>query len=141
MTLVRRSQRVPCDSQTTVFLGDTMGELPVFFAAADAAFIGGSLVPTGGHNLLEAAAAGIPVAVGPHHFNFATITALLCEAGGAVEVPDGEALAALLIRWLGDADERARVGAAGRRVMDANRGALQRLKGILDEALLGREQG
>jgi 3-deoxy-D-manno-octulosonic-acid transferase len=135
LALARRSRQDPCDADTAVFLGDTMGELPVFLAAADAAFIGGSLVPTGGHNLLEAAAAGTPVVVGPHHFNFATITALLCDAGGALEVADADALAEVLIRWLGDAEERASVGARARRVVDANRGALDRLTARVDDVL------
>ncbi|WP_296808204.1 lipid IV(A) 3-deoxy-D-manno-octulosonic acid transferase [Thiocapsa sp.] len=135
MALARRSRQEPCTPSTAVFLGDTMGELPVFLAAADAAFIGGSLVPTGGHNLLEAAAAGVPVAIGPHHFNFAAITQLLCAEEGAVEVADTEALAHLMISWLSDATERARIGENGRRVVEANRGALDRLMTLIEARL------
>jgi 3-deoxy-D-manno-octulosonic-acid transferase len=140
LTLARRSRQEPCTQSTAVFLGDTMGELPVFLAAADAAFIGGSLVPTGGHNLLEAAAAGVPVAIGPHHFNFAAITELLCIEGGAVEIADTEALARLMISWLSDATERARVGENGRRIVEANRGALDRLM-IAIEGRLPKTRG
>ncbi|UHD18520.1 lipid IV(A) 3-deoxy-D-manno-octulosonic acid transferase [Thiocapsa bogorovii] len=135
LTLARRSRQEPCTPSTAVFLGDTMGELPVFLAAADAAFMGGSLVPTGGHNLLEASAAGVPVAIGPHHFNFAAITQLLCTEEGAVEIADSEALARLMIAWLSDATERARIGENGRRVVEANRGALDRLMAVIEARL------
>ena len=135
LTLARRSRPEPCTPSTAVFLGDTMGELPVFLAAADAAFMGGSLVPTGGHNLLEAAASGVPVAIGPHHFNFAAMTELLCTEEGAMEVADTEALARLMISWLSDATERARIGENGRRIVEANRGALDRLMTLIEARL------
>lgn len=135
LTLARRSLPEPCTPSTAVFLGDTMGELPVFLAAADAAFMGGSLVPKGGHNLLEAAASGVPVAIGPHHFNFATMTELLCTEEGAMEVADTEALARLMISWLSDATERARIGENGRRIVEANRGALDRLMTLIEARL------
>ena len=109
-----------------------MGELPVLIAAADAAFIGGSLVPVGGHNLLEAAAAGVPVAIGPHAFNFAQITELLVREGAAVQVADANALASLILDWLGDAAARARMGENGRRVVAQNRGALGRLIALME---------
>ncbi len=135
--LVRRSAGAHCTPETAVFLGDTMGELPVFLAAADAAFVGGSLVPTGGHNLLEAAAVGVPVATGPQMFNFAAIAALLVSEGAAVQVADARELAELMTRWLGDAALRARIGENGRRVVERNRGALGRLIGLIEERLTG----
>ncbi len=140
LPLARRSLQEPCLESTAVFLGDTMGELPVFLAAADAAFIGGSLVPSGGHNLLEAAAVGVPVAVGPHYFNFAAITDLLCNQGGAATVADAEQLTSILIAWLSDATERARIGENGRRVVEENRGALARLTQLLDACLPANPQ-
>lgn len=124
---VRRSSGRSCGSEDAVFLGDTMGELPALIAAADAAFIGGSLVPVGGHNLLEAAAAGVPVAVGPHAFNFAQITELLVQEGAAVQVANADALTNLMVDWLDDAATRARIGENGQRVVASNRGALGRL--------------
>lgn len=130
--LARRSTGGPCGEKVSVFLGDTMGELPAFLAAGDAAFIGGSLVPTGGHNLLEAAAVGVPVAVGPHVFNFAQITELMVREGAAVQVADALSLAQCMGEWLGDAAKRASVGERGRQVIEANRGALQRLLDLLD---------
>jgi 3-deoxy-D-manno-octulosonic-acid transferase len=129
----RRSASNPCGEQVSVLLGDTMGELPAFLAAGDAAFIGGSLVPTGGHNLLEAAAAGVPVAVGPHVFNFAHITELMLREGAAVQVADAHALAQCMKEWLGDAAARARIGERGRRAVEANQGALTRLLDLLEE--------
>lgn len=134
---VRRSARAACGAETAVFLGDTMGELPVFLAAADAAFIGGSLVPTGGHNPLEAAVAGVPVATGPHVFNFAEIVALLVAEEAAVQVADWRALARLMSGWLADAALRARIGENGRQVVARNRGALGRLIALIEERLGG----
>jgi 3-deoxy-D-manno-octulosonic-acid transferase len=133
--MVRRSSGAPCGREVNVLLGDTMGELVTFMGAADAAFIGGSLVPVGGHNMLEAAAQGVPVVFGPHLFNFAAVSRLLLAQGAAVQVADAAALAALLADWLTDAAARARVGQAGRRVVAENRGALSALVGLV-EALL-----
>jgi 3-deoxy-D-manno-octulosonic-acid transferase len=130
--LARRSAEACCSNEISVFLGDTMGELPAFLAAADAAFIGGSLVQVGGHNLLEAAAVGVPVALGPHVFNFAQITELMVREGAAVQVADAHALAGCMLEWLGDAAVRARVGERGRRVVEENQGALSRLLDLLD---------
>ena len=112
-----------------------MGELPVFLAAADAAFMGGSLVPVGGHNLLEAAAVGVPVAIGPQTFNFSQITELMVREGAAVQVPDADALGHCMSDWLSDAAARARIGENGRRVVEQNRGTLQRLIELIDEHL------
>lgn len=135
--LVRRSAGAPCAGATAVFLGDTMGELQIFLAAADAAFVGGSLVPVGGHNLLEASAVGVPVATGPHVFNFAAIAELLIGAGAAVQVPDAAGLADLMSRWLVDAPLRARIGERGREVVARNRGALGRLIAAIEAHLGG----
>ncbi len=129
---VRRSSGRSCGTEDAVFLGDTMGELPALIAAADAAFIGGSLVPVGGHNLLEAAAAGVPVAIGPHAFNFAQITELLVQEGAAVQVANADALANLMVDWLDDAATRARIGENGQRVVASNRGALGRLIALIE---------
>jgi len=126
LAMVRRTERVPVKADTAVFLGDTMGELPVFFGAADVAFVGGSLADIGGHNVLEPAAFGVPVLFGPHMHNFAAISTMLLEAEAAVQVRDAAALGDVVARLLGDASERARLGENGRRVVEANRGALER---------------
>ena len=133
--LVRRSQGRPCDAGTQLFLGDSMGELPMFFTAADLAFMGGSLVPHGGHNPLEPAASGVPVITGPHMFNFSAITEMLLAADAAVQVASATELAETVIAWLGDASLRARIGENGRRVVEQNRGALDRLVGLIGEMI------
>ena len=121
----RRSGHWATDSQ--VFLLDSMGELPVFIGAADVAFIGGSLVPVGGHNMLEAAAQGVPVLFGPHVFNFSAVSRLLLEAQAAHEVDDAQHLAQQVTRLLGDASVRSTMGENGRKVVEQNRGAIERL--------------
>jgi len=135
LRMVRRSEAKPCPPEAQLFLGDSMGELPLFLAAADAAFVGGSLVRRGGHNVLEPAALGLPVAFGPHMFNFAAIAALLLEQQGARQVRNGEELGALMGEWLGDAHLRTRIGENGRRVVEQNRGAADRLYRLLEDAL------
>lgn len=133
--LERRSDHGTCPPEVSVYLGDSMGELPVFLAAADAAFIGGSLVPRGGQNPLESAAAGVPVATGPHTFNFAAIVDMLAAEDGAAVIEDADALGRLMADWLADADLRTRIGENARRVVEANRGALARLLELIDGLL------
>lgn len=129
---ITRSGGQPVTPRTRVFLGDTMGELPGFYAAADVAFVGGSLVRIGGHNLLEPAALGLPVITGPHNENASDIAELLARAGAAVAVDGPEALAAETARLLGDPNERRRRGDAGRAVIAGNRGALERLLRLVE---------
>jgi 3-deoxy-D-manno-octulosonic-acid transferase len=122
----RRS--VPADFQpgTEVLLGDTMGELMLFYAACDVAFVGGSLIPRGGHNPLEPAMLGKPVLMGTHVFNFQVICDELCREG-ALELLAPENLLARLQVLLGDKALREQMGVAGKSVVDRNRGALQRM--------------
>jgi 3-deoxy-D-manno-octulosonic-acid transferase len=135
LPLVRRTERATVGPDTAVFLGDTMGELSMFFGAADAAFVGGSLVDIGGHNVLEPAALGLPVAFGPHMHNFAAIAGMLLDAEAALQVRNAAALAQLMTRWLGDASLRTRLGENGRKVVESNRGALDRTLEMVDELL------
>lgn len=121
---VRRSSGQPVAGDTQVLLGDTMGELLFLYALADVAFVGGSLVPSGGHNLLEPAALGLPVLSGPHLFNFLEIAAQLREAGALVEVAGSEVLAGLLCRIFSAPALCQSMGCAGFDVLQANRGAL-----------------
>lgn len=129
---VRRSEGRPCAPDTAVFLGDSMGELLLFYAAADLAFVGGSLVPIGGHNVLEPAALRVPALTGPHYFNFAEITRSLLTAGGVREVAGAEALGEAVCDWLAEPAARARAGAAAYAVIEANRGALARLLELVE---------
>ncbi|TDB02227.1 lipid IV(A) 3-deoxy-D-manno-octulosonic acid transferase [Halomonas marinisediminis] len=127
----RRSRGEWPGQATSVYLADTMGELTVLYGAADLAFVGGSLVPVGGHNLLEPAALGIPVLTGPELANFMDVAEALRGADALVETPDEEALAEALIALFADPAERRRLGEAGRDVVTANRGALAKtLKGL-----------
>ncbi len=125
--VARRSEQGGYDAETQVYLGDTMGELPILLGSSDVAFIGGSLVKTGGHNVLEASAQGVAVCFGPHVFNFAAISQLLMAEGAAVQVAGEVELADLVLSWFDDASKRAEVGENGRRVVMKNRGALERL--------------
>ena len=124
---VRRSSGEAVHAGTRVLLGDTMGELLFLYALADIAFVGGSLVPTGGHNPLEPAALALPVIMGPHVFNFLEISAMLREAGALQQVDDAEGLAEAVRRLVELPQDAQRMGEAGRAVMQANQGALQRL--------------
>ena len=118
-----------------IYLADTMGELMMLYAAADVAFVGGSLVPIGGHNLLEPAALGRPVQFGPHMFSSIEAAERLSETGGGVQVRDAEELADSTVELLLDPDRRDRMGRAARETVTANRGALDRLLGALQAYL------
>ncbi|PNB51287.1 3-deoxy-D-manno-octulosonic acid transferase [Pseudomonas sp. GW456-12-10-14-LB2] len=124
---VRRSTGASVDAATSVLLGDTMGELLFLYALADSAFVGGSLVPNGGHNLLEPAALAKPVISGPHLFNFLDIAAQLRSAGALAEVDDAEGLATEVQRLFELPRDAQRMAEAGLSVMRRNQGALQRL--------------
>ncbi|MEG2389281.1 MAG: lipid IV(A) 3-deoxy-D-manno-octulosonic acid transferase, partial [Pseudomonas sp.] len=117
---LRRSTAANVDAQTSVLLGDTMGELLFLYALADSAFVGGSLVPNGGHNLLEPAALAKPVISGPHLFNFLDIAAQLREAGALVEVDDAEGLAVEVQRLFELPRDAQRMADAGLAVMRRN---------------------
>ncbi|WP_064117166.1 lipid IV(A) 3-deoxy-D-manno-octulosonic acid transferase [Pseudomonas fluorescens] len=127
LATVRRSTGADVDAQTSVLLGDTMGELLFLYALADSAFVGGSLVANGGHNLLEPAALAKPVISGPHLFNFLDIAAQLREAGALAEVDDAEGLAVEVQRLFELPRDAQRMAEAGLAVMRRNQGALQRL--------------
>lgn len=113
------------------FVVDSLGELLDFYAAADVAFVGGSLVPVGGHNLLEPASLGRPAVVGPHTFNFAEVTEDLIGAGAAVRVDTAGALGRVLVGLLARDVERCSMAAAAAAVMDRERGAVDRTMAII----------
>jgi 3-deoxy-D-manno-octulosonic-acid transferase len=133
----RRSSGMAPDSGIAVVLVDTVGELAALYAAADAAFVGGSLVPIGGHNLLEPAALGLPVLTGPSQFNAKDIARLLIQQGAALQVADARELAAALIRLLADPAERQRMGTIGRHIVESNRGSVARLLEFIEPLLSG----
>jgi 3-deoxy-D-manno-octulosonic-acid transferase len=128
---IRRSIESSGDDYQVLLL-DTLGELAEFYAAADVAFVGGSLVAIGGHNLLEPAALGLPVLSGPEQFNSPELARALRAQGALTIVHDAAELAGALTRLLADPQARATQGAAGRAAIAANRGALERLLSLID---------
>jgi 3-deoxy-D-manno-octulosonic-acid transferase len=131
----RRSAAAPVRPEAETLLVDTMGELTAFYAAADVAFVGGSLVPVGGHNLLEPAALGVPVITGPYTANSKEIARELLLRGGAVQVADAAMLAGVLSQFFGDAALRRRAGSFGREFVEAHRGTVARLMSLIDPLL------
>jgi 3-deoxy-D-manno-octulosonic-acid transferase len=134
--LVRRSEQRGCSSDTDIYLGDSMGELPLFYAASDIAFIGGSLVPAGGQNPIEAAALGLPIIIGPSFYNFTEIGRMLSESDAVSEVKDSEQLAATVLDYFRNPNLRHQRGENARGVVERNKGALERLlkltKGLMN---------
>jgi 3-deoxy-D-manno-octulosonic-acid transferase len=131
---IRRSQR-PADLPPAVILVDTMGELARLYAAGTVVFVGGSLVPIGGHNVLEPAIHARPVLFGPHMGNFAEMGRLFLEQRAGVEVRDACALAEATLRLLREPRLAERMGESGRAIVEAHRGAGRRTVDLL-EALL-----
>jgi 3-deoxy-D-manno-octulosonic-acid transferase len=120
---------------TEVLVGDTMGELQRLYAAADVAFIGGSLVPHGGQNLLEACAVEVPVVFGPHMFHFEEISAMALERGAARQVHDVEGLVDAVALYFDQPDLRRAAGRAAHTLVTDNRGALGRTLTLVEDAL------
>ena len=135
---VARSEKRRCNATTQVFLGDTMGEVPLFYAASDVAFVGGSLVPIGGHNLLEPAAVGLPVITGPHVFNGQEIADMFVDLGACRMVADATQLAAAVGELIRDPQTAAALGAKAMQLVQRNRGALANLLGLLDPLIEGK---
>ena len=130
-----RSREPDSFADIDVLVGDTMGELPLLYATSDVAFVGGSLVPVGGHNMLEPAALGVPVLFGPHVFNFAEISRRLCEQNASIQIHDTAELTAQLLRFLTDANLRHTTGQNGREFVERNGGAGDRVLDMV-EALM-----
>jgi len=114
------------DARDEVFVIDTLGELGQFYACADVAFVGGSLAPIGGHNLLEPAAVGVPMVTGPHLHNFVEIARSLRVAGALQVGEDLAAVGGLLETLLAEPEARAQRGQAGAALVEAGRGTLER---------------
>ncbi len=127
LRFARRSDARAIDHDVPLMLGDSLGELPGYYAASDVAFVGGSLLPLGGQNLIEAIAAGTPTLVGPHTFNFEEVTRKAAEAGAALRVADADALVVEAARLLEDAAERTRRRDAAALFLAGHRGATERL--------------
>jgi 3-deoxy-D-manno-octulosonic-acid transferase len=140
IAFVRRSQSSaagPAGDRPDVLLLDTLGELLYFYAAADLAFVGGSLAPVGGHNLLEPAALELPILTGPNHSNGEDVARLLLECGGAQLVRNGPELGSRVDQLLADRALREEMGHRARAAVDRNRGALEKLLRLVDSLLDG----
>ena len=136
-TASRRADALP-SPDTQVFVVDTLGELLRFFAAADVAFVGGSLCDVGGHNVLEPAALGIPSVVGPRTFNFAEVTRRLRDANALRQAPDAAKVGDELLALLEDDAARVLMGNAGRRQVSELSGALGRTLALIEGLLENR---
>jgi 3-deoxy-D-manno-octulosonic-acid transferase len=136
---VARTEGRSCVASTKVFLGDTMGEVPLFYAASDIAFVGGSLVPIGGHNMLEPAALGLPVISGPYVYNAQEISDMFIELGACHIVNDVAELVMAVDELLSEPRAASERGNKGLEIVQRNRGALARLLGLL-EPLIGEEE-
>jgi 3-deoxy-D-manno-octulosonic-acid transferase len=131
----RRSRNPAPAPQDRIHLGDTMGEMDFYYAAADVAVIGGSFTERGGHNLIEACAAGVPVVLGPSMFNFAEAARLALDAGAAIGAEDAADAIRRALQLLADAGAREKMGAAGLQLCAAHRGATQKHLALVQELL------
>jgi 3-deoxy-D-manno-octulosonic-acid transferase len=125
-----RSERTPVKN-AAVLLIDTMGELMLFYAASDVAFVGGTLAPVGGHNFLEPAALALPILSGPHVFNAQVLCDQFFAAGAAIQVHTANELAKAVIELLNHPQHRAAMGGIARNLIEVNRGALARVMEII----------
>jgi len=127
----RRSENAPVAPDTRVLLGDSMGEMFAYYAACDVAFIGGSLLPYGAQNLIEACAVGKPVIIGPHTYNFAEATELAIAAGAAVRIDNAQGLADAARRLLTSEETIQQMGAAALAFSERHQGAAQRVMELM----------
>ena len=136
LPLCRRSDGALPTSETRVWLGDSMGEMPAYFALADLALIGGTLLPFGGQNLIEAAACGCPVLVGPHSYNFAQATEDAIACGAAQRIADVDAAADAVQELLSNGEALQSMRAAAATFSQAHRGATTRTVALIEEMTL-----
>ncbi len=137
LRLARRSERRAVAPGVSVFLGDSMGEMAAYYAAADVAYVGGSLLPHGGQNLIEAAAAGVPVLIGPHTWNFAEAAQQAVDCGAALRVQDVGQLVERVTALYADSALRQAMAAAGLAYAREHRGATERVMAMLAPAIEG----
>jgi len=136
-TVVRRAQFSSMPAEACVLLGDSMGEMAMYYAMADAALIGGSIAPLGGQNLIEACACGCPVIFGPYMFNFAQSAADALAGGAALQVRDASEAVQALLGLRGDPQRRRRMSEAALAFALAHRGATDRTVELIDRVLAG----
>lgn len=124
--VVRTSGQI-CESYTDVYLADTMGELKLLYAAADVAFVGGSMVSVGGHNILEAAAVGAPVLFGPYMTNFKDIAERVLERGAAIQCRNSDEIIVAIVALYVDPAKRQALAEKGKAFVQKNQGAVTRI--------------
>jgi 3-deoxy-D-manno-octulosonic-acid transferase len=132
----RRSKQAPAVDDD-VWIGDSMGEMPAYYAMCDATIIGGSFALLGGQNLIEAAAVGTPIIIGPSTFNFAEATRLALAAGALVQVSDASESMTAVAALLKDPAQRERMSQAGVGFTTLHRGATERSLVVVEQLLLG----
>jgi 3-deoxy-D-manno-octulosonic-acid transferase len=135
LRMQRRSNDETITADTQIVLGDSMGEMFAYYAASDVAFIGGSLLPLGGQNLIEASAVGTPVLIGPHTFNFSDATAQAIECGAALRVQNAKALLEELMLLFQDEGRQRGMRDNSLRFVQQNRGATERAVALIDSLL------
>jgi 3-deoxy-D-manno-octulosonic-acid transferase len=135
LTVINRTSKQSCNQEADVYLADTMGELKMLYAAADVAFIAGSMVAVGGHNLLEASAIGVPVLFGPYMANFKEIANKVLAYKAAIQCHDKDDIVRVIRQLHSDMDYRDLLVENGKEFIYQNRGALNRLCEILAEEL------
>lgn len=133
---IKRTENRSFSSEYSVYILDTLGELQLHYAASQVAFVGGSLVNTGGQNMMEPASLALPVISGPHTYNFTEVTQLLSENDALVVVSNAEDLATKVSALLSDANHRHNIGEKGRKVIEENKGNLKRLMQIIRPYLI-----
>ena len=136
LNLSRISQQEPVTPETEVVLGDTMGDLLTLLGASDVAFIGGSLVPVGGHNMLESLAMGTPALTGPHVFNFQVVAQMLGELDVLKTVTTPLGLGQAVESLFKNEEARYALAKRGKCVVDENRGAMDRLFGLICQQIV-----
>lgn len=135
LNYVKRTKQKVFTEQHQVYLLDTLGELQLHYAASQVAFVGGSLVETGGQNMMEPASLGLPVISGPHTFNFTEITELLLEQNVLIRISNESELTNEVSKLLNDANQRHHIGEIGRKVIESNRGNIDRLMQLIEPCL------
>jgi 3-deoxy-D-manno-octulosonic-acid transferase len=131
----RRSVAGAVEPATRVVLGDSMGEMTAYYVACDLAFVGGSLLPLGGQNLIEACALGRAVLIGPHTFNFSDAAESAVQAGAALRVQNAASLAGSVNALFADRERLRRMGEAGMTFCASHRGATARTLDLIARAL------
>jgi len=136
LSVVLRTEGKACQPDTDMYLLDTMGELKLFYAAADIAFVGGSMVPTGGHNILEPAALAIPVLFGPYMVNFKEITKRILKIEAAIQCQDQAEVTRAVMALYADPVYRQVLAEKGKAFVQQNQGAIARVYEILNQEII-----